>query len=90
MNLYREISVWERGATGDLVRYKCLELLSNGRFCVQSADFYDPATDYGEQDRVFSEQFTELLSDEAPEKRSRTFLTLQEAIEAHKREFKEL
>ena len=89
MELYQEISVWDRRANGDLICYRCLELLNGGGFCVQSVDLYDPAKGHAEQDRFFSEQFSELLKEEAPEKRSGTFPNLQEAIEAHNRDFKE-
>jgi hypothetical protein len=87
MTFYREISVWERRATGQLVRYRCLELLPEGGFCVQSADFYRPGHNWAEQDRMLTQQFIELLVEDSPERRSRTYTTLREAIERHQQEF---
>ena len=87
--MYREISVWERMSAGGLVRYRCLESLSDGRFCVQSADFYRESRDYKEQNQEFFNQFVTLFAEDFPEVRSKMFKSLQEAIDAHKREFDE-
>jgi hypothetical protein len=89
MNIYREISVWDRTADGRIVCYRCLELLPSGGFCVQSADFYSHGADCYTHHQLFFRQFIELLLEEPPEKRSKVFSTLYEAIENHNREFGE-
>lgn len=89
MELYREVSVWERMETGGLAHYRCLELLQGGGFCVQSVDFYQPNDNIAERGLQFSRQFIELLSEEAAETRTHALPSLKEAIEAHKREFGE-
>jgi hypothetical protein len=87
MPMYREVSVWERTEGTGLVCYRCLELLPQGGFCVQSADFYQQADDFCKRDKGFARQFIELLIEDSPEARTKVFPTLQEAIEDHKREF---
>lgn len=82
---YRAVDVWIRRAPGALTRYRCFELLPAGGYCVQSADFYSAADpkpmSSGES------QFLELLLEEAPDQRSEVYPTLEEAIQAHDREF---
>jgi hypothetical protein len=65
------------------MRYRCFEIISTGKFCVQSADFYRSKN----VDAFLDKQFIELLSEEAPELRSKTFDTIEEAIEWHNQEF---
>jgi hypothetical protein len=83
--LYRAIDVWRRRPNG-AVRYRCFEVLPGGRFCVQSADFFSLPFDNQRSD--FSDrQFQELLIEQAPEERTATFSTLEEAIAEHDRDF---
>ena len=83
MTLYRQIDVWERTEAKNLVRYRCLESLSTGKFHVQSADFYREGEDIASSDQ----QFRELLSEQDPARRSEGSDTLAKAIAAHKRDF---
>jgi hypothetical protein len=85
--MYRAIEVWDRRANGELVCYRCLEVLPDGGFCVQSADFYRQDQEFGEQDMMFGQQFIELLREESPEQRAVVLPTLREAIERHQKEF---
>ena len=87
MGMYREVRVWERKSTGELICYRCLEVLPHGGFCVQSADLFRPGDDMVERARICSSQFVELLGEEAPEARAMVKPTLQEAIEEHKQAF---
>lgn len=82
MKLYRSIDVWRRMPNGQLARYRCFELLSQGRYCVQSLDFVS-----SEQQALLDRQFVELLSETAPDERAASYPTLEEAIAAHDREF---
>ena len=82
---YKSVDVWKRNG-GRAIRYRCFELLPTGRFCVQSADFYDK-TNLERKEEGFSRQFLELLLEEAPEDRAKTFATLEEAIAWHDQQF---
>jgi len=86
MSLYRTIDVWERNDTRTVVRYRCFESLETGRYCVQSADFYDQ----GKATPSVEGQFIELLTEQDPVQRSGDHDTLADAIAAHKREFGEV
>jgi hypothetical protein len=83
---YRAIDVWARKDEGTLVRYRCVEVLPVGGYCVQSADFYNLPYDKVESDRL-DKQFVELLAEEAPDSRSGVFSSLSEAIRAFVVEF---
>ena len=85
MNLFREISVWERSGSS-LIRFRCFEILPTGGYCVQSCDRYSRGRP-PQQEAVLERQFIELLLDEAPDERSEVFPTLESAIANHKREF---
>ena len=80
--IYRAIDVWQRRPDGQLVRYRCFQLLPDGGYCVQSADFPD-----AEQNAFLDKQFLELLAESAPEERSKVHPSLEEAIAAHQAEF---
>jgi hypothetical protein len=82
----RAFDVWKRNGMAGLVRYRCFEDITTGRFCVQSADFYkSPVT----IDRVsqLEMQFIELLLEESPFLRSGSFDTVEEAIAEHDKSF---
>lgn len=40
-SMLRSFDVWKRIESMRLVRYRCFEDTSTGKFCVQSADFFD-------------------------------------------------
>jgi hypothetical protein len=85
MNFYRAIDVWHREDGRRVVRYRCFQSLKTGRFCVQSADFYH----HGKQPSELDAQFIELLTEQDPTERAGEYQTLEEAIAAHKRDFRE-
>jgi hypothetical protein len=83
--LYKAIDVWRRD--GDRAkRYRCFEVISTGRFCVQSADFY-PISNDTPQREFHERQFVELFLSQPPDERSTTFDSLADAIAHHDREF---
>ena len=86
---YKEINIWERHSDSEAVCYRCFEILPEGKYCVQSSDFFRKATSPKHLTQL-ERQFIELLIEEAPEKRSPVFPTLQEAIERHKLDFEPL
>jgi hypothetical protein len=84
--MYRAFDVWKRPAPNTAVRYRCFEDLANGKFCVQSSDFYSlPIT--SEQIISLEKQFLELLLEESPVERSGFYSTIEQAMEAHDEEF---
>jgi hypothetical protein len=81
---FRSVDVWER-EDSRIICYRCFELIPDGGFCVQSADFYSNGSE--ERGQSFNRQFLELLSGQDPADRSHVFGTLEEAISAHKQYF---
>ena len=80
--LYRAIDIYKR-AKNEVVRYRCFQVISSGRYCVQSADFYRPKVDLAYLDA----QYIHLLIEQAPDERSPTFPTIEEAIAHHDADF---
>ena len=85
MSIYRSIDVWERKDGRTVVRYRCFESLSSGRYCVQSADFYHD----GKPAVNLDGQFLELFTEQEPVRRSGEHDTLKAAIDSHQRAFGE-
>jgi len=86
MECYKAIDVWSRKAEGIVVRYRCLQILPDAGYTVQSADYYH--SPFREVRGAHHEsQFLELFSDEDPKVRSPLFPTLLEAITAFDRDF---
>lgn len=83
MPLYEEIRIWERSNKDEAVCYRCLRMISNGLFYVQSADYYYQSSD----EAGFNTQFIELFLEEAPEIRTDGYTSLEAAITAFKVEF---
>jgi len=85
--LFKTIDVWKRVDGGGAIRYRCFELIPEGRFCVQSADFYRPGHD-DQSTESLDKQFRELFLEQSPDERAqRTFASLEEAIANHDEEF---
>jgi hypothetical protein len=85
-NTYKSFDVWRRRDPQTLVRYRCFEDCSTGRFCVQSADFYQgPITN--DQIQFLEKQFIELLLDQSPFERGESFPSIEEAISDHDESF---
>lgn len=77
--MFKAIDVWKRLDSSTAICYRCFERLSDGQFCVQSADYYSLPLDE-EQVRMLDRQFLELFLEESPEQRSPLYSTLTEAI----------
>jgi hypothetical protein len=80
--LFRAIDVWQRRNDIELVRYRCFQSLSDGKFSVQREDRYQLPLDQ-RQVAALDGQYLRLLSDQPPEERSGAYDTLPEAIAAH-------
>jgi hypothetical protein len=86
--MLRSFDVWKRVEPMRLIRYRCFEDTSTGKFCVQSADFYN-APIRPEQLIHSEKQFLELMIEESPFTRSGEFDTVEEAIAMHDAEFQD-
>jgi hypothetical protein len=86
MNLYRTIDVWKRVDQTTAIRYRCFESFQSKRYCVQSADFYRLPLDAKQVSNLDS-QFVQLFLEPAPSNRAAEYLTLEEAIAAHDKDF---
>jgi hypothetical protein len=87
--MYRELSVWKRIDGKSAVRFRCLEDLATGHFCVQIADFYSLPAEASVASG-FDHQFVELLVENDPAERNDWFSTPEEAIRAHEEEFRSM
>jgi hypothetical protein len=86
MNLYKTIDVWKRVDGTTAVRYRCFESLQSKRYCVQSTDFYRLPLDEKQFSNLDS-QFVQLFIEQEPSSRSAEYLTLEDAIAAHDKDF---
>ena len=86
MKNYVSINVWVRRSSTRLICYRCLQILPDGGYCVQGADFFDAPID---ESRLLQslKQFLELLAEDPPEERAVVFGSIEEAIEDHQRSF---
>jgi hypothetical protein len=79
MRLYRAIDVWQQIEGSTVVRYRCFQSLDNGKYCVQSSDYYHDGKITDWLDNYFIEWFTE----QDPAERAGEHDTLDGAIAAH-------
>lgn len=84
--LYRAIDVWKQYDTNTIVIFRCFEIIGEGKFMVQSADFMTCNT-MNSDIRLFEKQKIELFIEQPPENRSGVYPSLEEAIIAHNKEF---
>ena len=88
MTLYKSIDVWKKIHDKKAIRFRCFQIGEEAAYCVQSADIFSYPLD--KNDVAYLEhQYIELFLEESPEKRSKAFPTLEEAIKAHEEEFGE-
>lgn len=80
--LYKAIDIWKRMGNGSVVRFRCFEILGENQFCVQSADFFHLPIDE-KQMKYLDNHYIELFIEDAPDERSDTYPSLEEAIAAH-------
>jgi hypothetical protein len=81
------VDVWVRLRDQRIAVYRCFEVLPDGKYCVQSQDFFSIPLDF-DLIRRAEAQFFELLAEEAPERKSRLCDTLEEAIKKWDEEFR--
>lgn len=85
-DLFIEVMIWKYFDGATAVRYCCFHDLADGKYAVQSADFFRiPLTEI--QFRNFEKQFVELFTEISPRERCVWFDSLEEAIKAHEHDF---
>jgi hypothetical protein len=84
--LYKLINVFRRISDEKAVVYRCFELIPEGGFVVQSADWLNLPVN-PETMKHHERQLWELFCEVAPEERSRPFASIEEAIAAFDAEF---
>lgn len=77
--LYKQFDVWKWVTPRKAVRYRCFQLLADNRFCVQNADIFEKPFTL-EQERNAEREFISQFIDQPPNKRRKTFKTVEEAI----------
>lgn len=85
--LYKPVNVCRRVKDGEIVVYRCFELLPSGGFVVQSADRIREPVNLDDL-RQHERQLWELFCDVAPEDRGEIYPTLEDAIAAFDADFK--
>ncbi len=86
-HLYKEINVWKRVDDNVLLKYRCFQVLPEGKYCVQNADFYRLPLDKIDSDD-FNNQYLELLAQDSPlERGGKLYDSLEEAVSAHDADF---
>ena len=88
MKYYKALDVWYRKNEKTVVRYRCFQLLPDGGFSVQSADYYRAPFADSRAEKL-DKQFLELVAEEAPEVRSQLFPTIDEPVQSFMQEFED-
>ena len=84
--LYKLINVWKKMGKNSVVRFRCFEIIGKNQFCVQSADFFQyPVNE--KAIKSLDKQSIELFIEDFPDKRSKVYTSLEEAITEHEKEF---
>jgi hypothetical protein len=84
--MFKAIDIWKRIDDTAASRYRCFQRLSDGQFCVQSADYYHlPLNE--KQIKTLDKQFLELFIEESPDRRSSLHPTLEEAVAKYELDF---
>lgn len=86
--LYKQIVVWKRLPAAEVVAYVCLQRVSDGKFCVQSAEFFQEMGPKDQWDRL-GRNMGELFFEDDPDIRCNWFPELIGAIAAHDKCFSE-
>lgn len=84
--MFKAIDIWKKIDDTIAIRYRCFQRLTDGRFCVQSADYYHLPLNEN-QIKILDKQFLELFIEESPDQRSSLHPTLEEAITQYELEF---
>lgn len=84
--MYRLINVFRRISAEKAIIYRCFELIPEGGFVVQSADWINLPV-RAESMNHHERQLWELFCEEAPDQRSVPYASLEEAIAAFDAEF---
>ena len=86
---FKEINIWKSVDERTVARYRCFEILPDGKFFVKSKDYI-----YEDSDKIYRENlemyFIESLSSENFDKMSaEACFTIEEAITKHEADFTE-
>lgn len=89
-NFYKEINIWKAVDERTVARYRCFEILPDGKFFVQSKDYI-----YEDSDKTYRDNldmyFIESLSRENFEEMSKEACsTIEGAIAKHEADFEEM
>jgi hypothetical protein len=87
--LFKEVSVWRRLDDNTLLRYRCLQMLPEGRYFVRSSHFYrKPISWDSEQIKQAEFYFVDsMFGDALLEIPKESYATLEEAIARHDEDF---
>lgn len=84
--LYKPIDVWKKQENSSLIIFRCFEIVGKNRFVVQSVDFFHDLPDFSSLN-LFEKQQIELFIETLPNKRSKSYSSLEKAIASYKKNF---
>jgi hypothetical protein len=87
--IFREIAVWKQVNDSTLIRYRCLHILPDDKYCVKSSDFYYYPLEEGYFNQLERYYIESLFGDSLVGIEKVAFGTIEEAIAAHEESFKE-
>lgn len=89
VQLFREISVWRRIDDDTLLRYRCLQVLPDGGYCVKSSHSYSYPLSLNDGQIKQAEFYflDSLFQNGLPEAAKETYGTLEEAVAKHDKDF---
>ena len=89
VKLFKEINLWKQLDDNTVVRYRCLQLLPDGGYCVKSSHFYSyPIEVDDKQIREAEFYFLDsMFQGGLIDTTKKTYKTLEKAIEKHEKDF---
>lgn len=87
-NMLRAIDIWKRLDKSCAIRYRCFQVIPNGGYFVQSTDYYHLPLKESDL-RFVDAQFIELIIEDPLGSDKKTYSSIEEAIEMHRRIFSE-
>ena len=84
--MYQWIDIWKKREKTGLVVYRCVQNILTEKYMVDRVEFFEGGDIHAELSKSRKEQIV-MLIEEVPEHRVREFDRLEDAIEAHDKEF---
>lgn len=87
---YKEINIWKPVDDRTVTRYRCFEIMPEGKFFVQSSDYIYEDSDEKYRESLDDYFFDSLSKENFEEMSKNASETLEEAIAKHEADFKDM